>query len=77
MVADPWKVVPVGNLKHAKELTEIHLGNIGAESLANFGDFPNLETVWLNSNRLVDLQGLEKNYRIKHLNAQNNRICTI
>lgn len=29
-VADPWKVIPVGNVKHAREVTEVHLGNLDA-----------------------------------------------
>jgi|JI6StandDraft_1071083.scaffolds.fasta_scaffold00237_63 hypothetical protein len=56
--ADPWDMVPVKNYKYAKDTTEIHLGKRDAEVLVNFPVFDNLETVWLNNNRLKDLKGL-------------------
>jgi Leucine-rich repeat (LRR) protein len=75
--ADPWSAIPVKNSKQAKETTELHLGGLKATLLVNFQHFPNLEILWLNNNRLTSLKGLEKNFRIKHLFAQSNRISSI
>jgi Leucine-rich repeat (LRR) protein len=33
--------------------------------------------VWLNNNQLTGLRGLERNFRIKHLFLQNNKIKAI
>ncbi len=43
----------------------------------NFAIFENLETVWLNNNKLRDLKGLEENFRIKHLYVHRNRISEL
>lgn len=65
------------NPKYDKDTTEVHLGGLNAGSLQNFGDFPNLQTVWINNNNLTCLEGLEANFRIKHLYAHNNRISQV
>ena len=77
MTADPWTAIPVKSLKYANDTSEIHLGGINAETLSNFKDFLNLQTVWLNNNKLTSLEGLEANFRIKHLYCQNNHISSI
>lgn len=58
VAADPWDVIPIKNSKVAKETTEVHLGGRKATVLVHFAQFPNLETVWLNENRLTSLSGL-------------------
>lgn len=75
--ANPWDVIPIKNFKEAKETTEVHLGDRKATILVNFNNFPNLEILWLNNNHLTTLKGLEKNFRLKHLFLQNNKIKTI
>lgn len=55
----------------------MHLGDRKATILVNFNNFPNLEILWLNNNHLTTLKGLEKNFRLKHLFLQNNKIKTI
>ena len=75
--SDPWKAIPIKNRKQAKETTELHLGNQGIEILSQFEYFPNLEVLWLNDNRLQNVQNLDQNFRIKSLYLQNNRINTL
>ena len=55
----------------------MHLGSRKATLLVHFSQFPNLETVWLNDNRLTSLAGIEGNFRIKHLFLQNNKLRSI
>ena len=56
---------------------EVHLGNRKITKLVHFEDFPNLEILWVNKNSLTSFEGLEKNFRIKHIFAQENKICTL
>ena len=56
--ANPWEVIPIKNHKEARNATEVHLGQRKANILVNFREFPNLEIVWLNNNRLASLKGL-------------------
>jgi len=37
----------------------------------------NLENLWVNDNKLSAITGLDANFRIKSLYAQNNGICTL
>lgn len=67
---NPWDVIPIKNVKQAKNTTEIHLGDRKITKLVKFEDFPNLEVLWLNQNKLQTFEGLQKNFRIKHIFAQ-------
>ncbi len=49
---DPWDIIPIKNKKYARDCTEIHLGNRGIEKLIRFEDFPNLEVLWINNNKV-------------------------
>ena len=49
---DPWTVLPIKNARYARDCTEVHLASRGLVGLQNFGDFPNLEVVWLNQNKV-------------------------
>lgn len=73
----PWDVIPIKNAKAAKETTEVHLGGRGATTLVNFSAFSDIEVLWINKNNLNSLKGLESNFRIKHLYAQNNKISNV
>ena len=73
-VGDPWSVLPVKNAKQARDLVEVHLSDRALDLLERFEDFPNLEVVWLNNNRLRHLDGLARNFRIKCVYCANNAL---
>ncbi len=50
---DPWTILPIKNAKYARDLTEVHLSDREIDILENFQDFPNLEVVWLNNNKVI------------------------
>ena len=52
-VGDPWSILPVKNAKYARDLVEVHLSDRGLDALAHFEDFPNLEVIWLNNNKVT------------------------
>lgn len=66
-VGDPWTILPIKNKKNARECVEIHFSDRGLTDLTSFSDFPNLEVIWLNNNKLKNLDGIETNFRIKHV----------
>lgn len=49
---NPWTVLPIKNAKQARDLVEVHLSDRDIDQLEKFEDFPNLETVWLNNNKV-------------------------
>ena len=49
---NPWTVLPIKNAKQARDLIEVHLSDRDIDLLEKFEDFPNLETVWLNNNKV-------------------------
>jgi hypothetical protein len=49
---NPWSVLPIKNNKYAKDLVEVHLSDRGINRLEQFEDFPNLEVIWLNNNKV-------------------------
>ena len=51
-VGDPWSVLPVKNAKYARDLTEVHLSGRDLDCVQHFDDFPNLEVIWLNNNKV-------------------------
>ena len=51
-VGSPWSVLPIKNNKYAKDLVEVHLSDRALTDLGDFADFPNLEVVWLNNNKV-------------------------
>ena len=74
---DPFDVIPLKNMKCARETTEVHLGRRGIEILVNFNKLKNLEVLWLNDNNLTKIKGLDSNFRIKELYIHNNRIKSL
>lgn len=52
-LGDPWEIIPIKNKKCARECTEIHLANRNIDDLTNFDDFPNLEVLWINNNKVL------------------------
>jgi hypothetical protein len=49
---NPWSVLPIKNNKYAKDLVEVHLSDRAINRLEQFEDFPNLEVIWLNNNKV-------------------------
>ena len=52
-IGNPWSILPIKNAKYARDLTEVHLSERDLEMLEKFEDFPNLEVIWLNNNRVI------------------------
>ena len=53
---------------------ELYLGELQIEKLSGFQSFVNLETLWINNNKLKVIENLDQNTRIKALYAQV-RLC--
>ena len=51
-IGDPWSILPVKNAKYARDLTEVHLSDRELDAVEHFEDFPNLEVIWLNNNKV-------------------------
>ncbi|MEW5305261.1 MAG: hypothetical protein WDW36_007816 [Sanguina aurantia] len=66
-----------GNASYVTTCTELFLGGKGIEKLRGFESFVNLESLWLNNNRLKKVNNLEANFRIRTLYLQANQICTL
>jgi hypothetical protein len=68
--------VPV---KHRKTMTELHLGRSGLERIDGQAllQYPSLERMWLNGNRIARVIGLEHSWRLKELYLQDNAITSI
>lgn len=52
-IGNPWSILPIKNAKYARDLTEVHLSDRDLDLIEKFEDFPNLETVWLNNNKVI------------------------
>lgn len=52
-LGNPWEVIPIKNKKYARDTTEVHLANRGVQQLVEFENFPNLEVLWLNNNKVI------------------------
>ena len=58
-------------------ITEIPLSHVGLEELCSFARFKCLEALWLNDNRLSNIDGLDRNVQIKALYLHNNQLSTL
>jgi len=76
-IGDPWSVIPIKNALYAKDCTEIDLSGRNLDSLQNFEDFPNLELLFLNRNRLGNLDALKSNFRLKKICAVENQLVNV
>ena len=50
VLGNPWDILPIKNMKYAKDCEEVHLGNRKLEGVECFQLFPNIEVLWLNNN---------------------------
>jgi len=76
-VGDPWSILPVKNAKYARDLIEVHLSDRELDAVEHFEDFPNLEVIWVNNNKLKNLDGIHTNFRVKKVYASNNLLENI
>jgi hypothetical protein len=51
-IGSPWLCIPIKNDKQARDTTELHMANQGANGVKDFAKFPNLEMLWLNNNQV-------------------------
>lgn len=51
-IGNPWSILPIKNQKYARDLTQVHLSDRDLDLLEQFEDFPNLEVIWLNNNKV-------------------------
>ncbi len=51
-LGNPWEIIPIKNRKYAKDCAEIHLAGRNIDGLCQFEDFPNLEVLWINNNKV-------------------------
>ena len=54
-IGNPWSILPIKNAKYARDLIEVHLSERELDLLEKFEDFPNLEVVWLNNNKVTSI----------------------
>jgi hypothetical protein len=76
-IGNPWSILPIKNNKYARDLTEVHLSDRGLNQLELFEQFPNLEEIWLNNNKLKNLDDIETNFRCKKVLCQSNEVSNI
>ncbi|EFJ52944.1 hypothetical protein VOLCADRAFT_120248 [Volvox carteri f. nagariensis] len=79
VVSEPLRELVGGgeNAKYIKECTEMYLCGKGIEKIRGFEPFVNLESLWINGNKLKKLNNLDNQKRLKALYAHDNQICTL
>ncbi|GIL59679.1 hypothetical protein Vafri_14415 [Volvox africanus] len=79
VVSEPLRELVGGgeNAKYIKECTEMYLCGKGIEKIRGFEPFVNLESLWINGNKLKKLNNLDNQKRLKSLYAHDNQICTL
>jgi hypothetical protein len=77
VLSQPLAELAVPNAKYIKNCTELYLANKGITELDGFEPFTNLETLWINGNKLEFLDDLDGCMRLQHLYAQDNRLNTL
>ena len=77
VLSDPMAELPRRTVKYAQQCTELHLGGKGITKIVGFETFDSLESLWLNNNKIVELSGLQNNFRLKFLYLQHNSIRSI
>uniref|UniRef100_A0A7S3QKS1 U2A'/phosphoprotein 32 family A C-terminal domain-containing protein n=1 Tax=Dunaliella tertiolecta TaxID=3047 RepID=A0A7S3QKS1_DUNTE len=79
VISEPGKEIMGGgkNAKWVKGCVELYMGDRGIEKIRGFEPYDNLQSLWLNNNRLKKINNLDANFRIKALYVQDNQICTL
>ncbi|XP_078375330.1 leucine-rich repeat-containing protein 72-like isoform X1 [Oculina patagonica] len=60
-----------------KDVSEIYLANSGLREVKDFGNFRNLQIVWLNGNKLRKLNCFGSNYQLRELYLQDNMLVEL
>mmetsp|Transcript_1852 Transcript_1852/g.4684 ORF Transcript_1852/g.4684 Transcript_1852/m.4684 type:complete len:486 (-) Transcript_1852:67-1524(-) len=75
---DPYQCLVKKNQKYANDCSEVYLAKHGATHLSdNFRNFPNLEVLWFNGNRLSRIEHLETNFRLREVFIQDNMLVSL
>jgi hypothetical protein len=71
VISEPLRELVGGgeNAKYIKECTEMFLSGKGIEKIRGFEPFVNLESLWLNGNKLKKLNNLDNQKRLKAIYA--------
>ena len=77
VLSRPMDELPIANAKYVKNCTELYLGQKGITELDGFEPFVNLETLWINGNKLEYIDDLDDCERLQHLFAHNNIINSL
>jgi hypothetical protein len=78
VVGDPTSSLAVKNYKYVKNCTDVFLANRGITVLRGFEPFVNVEVLWLQGNRLTNLDAsLANNSRLKQVYLANNRLRSL
>eukprot|EP00983_Pelagomonas_calceolata_P058877 1145668-Pelagomonas_calceolata.AAC.10 len=54
----------------SQSCVELYMGDRGIEKIRGFEPYDNLQSLWLNNNRLKKINNLDANFRIKALYVQ-------
>lgn len=74
VLSDPASCLTRATAKSIRDCRQLYLGEQGIEVLSGFTPFENLDTLWLNNNRLRSLAGIETLFRLKRLHAHGNSL---
>ena len=76
--ADPWETLPIKELKYAQILQQMHLGKMKITELSSeFDKFVSLEGLYLNCNKISQLNHLTKLKSLRVLDISHNRIKSL
>jgi len=77
VVSKPAALLPVLSAESIRNCTELVMNHMGLQKLANFERFTNLKILYIGSNRLTDVTGLDKCFRMEKLSCPDNRIRSL
>lgn len=75
--SDPFSALAVKHGRAVQDCVELYLANRGITKIQGFERFVNIETLWLNGNRLTKVNNLDENFRLKRLYLHDNSIHTL
>uniref|UniRef100_A0A7S2QRY9 Uncharacterized protein n=1 Tax=Norrisiella sphaerica TaxID=552664 RepID=A0A7S2QRY9_9EUKA len=76
-VSDPFSVLPRRDIIIARNTDELHLAGKDIEVLEGFEKLTNLQSLWLNDNKIEDIKHLDHCFGLKLLRLQNNKIKSL
>lgn len=76
-IANPLEELAIPSAKYAGSCRCLYMGKKGLTSLGwDFEKFVSLESLWLNSNHLRSISGIEYNTRLKYLYLHGNQLSS-